>query len=64
MLTLIASGRTTGLVCDSGNTVTYASSIYDGFLIPDTVEKVEIAGENLTEHLQQLLLQIGVSVTT
>lgn len=37
VMTLYASGRTTGLVCDSGYDCTHAVPVFEGFPIPNAV---------------------------
>ncbi len=63
-MSLYAAGRTTGLVCDAGNSVTHAIPVYEGFSIPDAVEKMEIAGRVLTEWMQKLLDRQGITLTS
>jgi len=64
VLSLYAAGRTTGLVCDSGDGVTHTVPVFEGFSIPHAVEKMEIAGRLLTAFMQKLLLDSGESLTS
>jgi actin len=61
VLSLYSNGRTTGLVCDSGDGVTHTVPVYEGFSIPHAVKKNYIAGRAITEHLVNLLQAEGVS---
>jgi actin-related protein len=63
-MSLYAAGRTTGLVCDSGDGVTHTIPVFEGFSIPHAVEKMEIAGRVLTDYMQKLLLGTGESLTS
>ena len=64
VMSLYAAGRTTGLVCDSGDGVTHTVPVFEGFSIPHAVEKMEIAGRLLTVYMQKLLLERGESLTS
>lgn len=64
VLSLYAAGRTTGLVCDSGDGVTHTVPVYEGYSIPHAIEKMEIAGRLLTDFMQKLLLDVGESLTS
>merc|ERR1712167_417803 len=55
VLSLYANGRTTGMVCDSGDGVTHTVPVFEGFSIPHAVRKNLIAGRRITEHLEKLL---------
>jgi actin len=63
VMSLYAAGRTTGLACHAGDDVTHAIPVYEGFSIPQAVEKMEIAGRVLTEWMQKLLLTHGIIPT-
>jgi len=61
VLSLYSNGRTTGLVCDSGDGVTHTVPVYEGFSIPHAVKKNYIAGRAITEHMVNLLSMDGIS---
>lgn len=58
-MSLYASGRTTGVVLDSGDGVSHAVPVYEGFAIPSSIRRIDVAGRDVTEHLQTLLRKGG-----
>jgi actin len=61
VLSLYSNGRTTGCVIDSGDGVTHAVPVFEGYSIPHAVQKNLIAGRAITSHMANLLQMDGIT---
>lgn len=64
VLSLYATGRVTGVVLDAGDGVTHAVPIYEGFAMPHSIMRNDIAGRDVTRYLKALIRKEGFNFRT
>ncbi|CAH8592948.1 unnamed protein product [Heterobilharzia americana] len=64
VLSLYASGRTTGLVLDCGEGVTHLVPVFDAYVIPNAIHRRNLAGREVTNYLKHLLTERGYKFVT
>ena len=56
VLSLYASGRTTGIALDMGDNATRTVPVYQGSALSYAIERNNLGGRALTEYLKKILL--------
>lgn len=49
---------------DSGDGVTHVIPVYEGYSLAHSCERMDLAGRDVTSHLQNLLRKSGVNLNT
>merc|ERR1719254_14150 len=55
VLSLFSTGRTRGLVVESGEGITQAVPVFEGYAIPHAIFKMEVAGQDITSKVQSMV---------
>lgn len=59
ILVVYASGRNTALVLDIGDGVAHTVPVTDGYTLPHTIQRVNLAGRDLSEYLARIFSERG-----
>ncbi|KRW98516.1 hypothetical protein PPERSA_00113 [Pseudocohnilembus persalinus] len=64
VLSLFASGKTTGIVIEIGDGVTQVVPIFEGYYLQHANQRIDLGGRDITEQLKNLLRRSGYSFNT
>ncbi|KAM4874800.1 actin-like protein 9 [Thomomys bottae] len=59
VLSVYAHGKISGLVVDTGHGVSYTVPVFQGYNLPNAIERLDLAGNHLTAFLAEMLLGSG-----
>jgi actin-related protein len=51
VLSLFSTGKTTGMVVECGEGVSYTVPVFEGYAMPHAIHKLDIAGQDVTNEL-------------
>ena len=63
VLSLFSTGKTSGIVVEVGEGVSYCVPIFEGYALPHATNKLDIGGQDITNELIRHLANDGLPVT-
>lgn len=64
VLSLYASGRTTGVVVTMGQSNCCVTCVYEGYALPHSTTSIDLGGRDVTDYLMKIMTERGYSLTT
>lgn len=64
VLSLYSTGRTTGGSVDIGDGVSSIAAIWDGFVLPGSITRINLAGRDISRQLQVEVMKCGYSMNS
>lgn len=59
LLSLYSSGKPTGVVLECGDGVCQCAPVYDGYILNNTAQRIDLGGRDVTEYMNLLLRRGG-----
>jgi len=64
VMSLYSYGKTTGCVVDSGDGVTHTVPVYEGYSCPHAIQRLDLAGRDLSGYMERVLFDSGYNMTS
>lgn len=62
VLSLFSTGKTSGIVVECGEGVSYTVPVFEGYALPHAIHKLDIAGQDITNEMMRSLKSDGVAI--
>ena len=62
VLSLFSTGKTTGMVVECGEGVSYTVPVFEGYAMPHAIHKLDLAGQDVTNELMRQLSEDNVQI--
>lgn len=64
VLSIYSAGKTSGVVVESGESITNFVPVYEGYAFPHAISKIPLGGSDLTQFLIRLLIEKRYTIDT